>query len=79
MHLIPYSLLKLLLEHCPLMVSVPKLLKDILTITQGFSKKNPKGIVADLHTLIPRRLELASKLKIPENIIHKIHNDLKSL
>ncbi|WP_010178229.1 type II toxin-antitoxin system HipA family toxin [Aquimarina agarilytica] len=54
-------------------------LKDILTIADEFSIKNPKGIVAEVQGLIPRWQEVASELEIPKKIIKQIHTDLVKL
>ncbi len=50
-------------------------LKDLLAIAEEFIIKNPKGIIDDVLSLIPRWIELAKELEIPENIISKIGKD----
>lgn len=54
-------------------------LKDILTIAEEFAIKNPKGIIEDVESVIPKWNNIATKLNIPENIIKKIHDDFVSL
>lgn len=54
-------------------------IKDILTIAEEFAIKNPKGIIEDVQSIIPRWKEVAGELEIPEFIIHKINNDLDTL
>lgn len=54
-------------------------LKDILTIAEEFAIKNPKGIIEDVESVIPKWNNIATKLNIPENIIKKIHEDFVSL
>jgi serine/threonine-protein kinase HipA len=54
-------------------------IKDILTIAEEFSIKNPKGIIEDVQALIPGWSALATELEIPEKIITKIKNDLEKL
>ncbi|MDG1729499.1 MAG: type II toxin-antitoxin system HipA family toxin [Algibacter sp.] len=53
--------------------------KDILTIAEEFSIKNPKGIIDDVQALIPRWMEIASELAIPEKIIKTIKNEIKNI
>jgi serine/threonine-protein kinase HipA len=54
-------------------------IKDLLSIAEDFSIKNPKGIIEDIHMSIPRWVNIARELEIPENIIIKIHNDFVRL
>ncbi|MFL1896288.1 type II toxin-antitoxin system HipA family toxin [Aquimarina sp. 2-A2] len=54
-------------------------IKDVLTIAEEFSIKNPKGIIEDVHALIPRWSKLATELEIPENIIQAIQKEIKSI
>ncbi|MEP5341000.1 MAG: type II toxin-antitoxin system HipA family toxin [Algibacter sp.] len=53
--------------------------KDILTIAEEFSIKNPKGIIEDVQALIPRWSALATELEIPENIIKAIQKEIKEI
>ncbi len=50
-------------------------MKDVLTIAEEFAIKNPKGIVADVQSLIPRWNKLADELKIPKKVIKNINQD----
>jgi serine/threonine-protein kinase HipA len=52
-------------------------LKDVLTIAEKFVIKNPKGIIDEVQSLIPRWLELSKELKIPKHIIEAIQRELK--
>ncbi|MBU2929102.1 type II toxin-antitoxin system HipA family toxin [Winogradskyella psychrotolerans] len=54
-------------------------IKDILTIAEEFSIKNPKGIIEDVQALIPRWSALAAELEIPENIIKAIQKEIKEI
>jgi serine/threonine-protein kinase HipA len=54
-------------------------IKDILTIAEEFSIKNPKGIIEDVQDLIPRWPAFASELEIPENIIKAIQKEIKQI
>lgn len=54
-------------------------LKDVLTIAEEFAIKNPKGIVQEVQKLIPRWMEIANELEIPEKIKERINNDLVRL
>jgi len=49
--------------------------KDVLTIAEEFAIKNPKGIIDEVQALIPRWMEIANELSIPDNIINKIEKD----
>lgn len=51
-------------------------LKDVLTIAEEFSIKNPKGIIDDVQELIPRWSEIARELEIPENINTAIKKEI---
>lgn len=53
--------------------------KDLLTLAELFSIKNPKGIIEDVQQLIPRWVEMANELEIPTRIKERIHNDLIKL
>ena len=50
-------------------------LKDLLTIAEKFVIKNPKGIIEKVQALIPRWMEIAKELEIPENFIERIYKD----
>lgn len=54
-------------------------LKDILTIAEEFAIKNPKGIVEEVQKLIPRWIEIASELKVPEKIIQAISSECNNI
>src|SRR5690554_7210448 len=54
-------------------------LKDVLTIAEEFAIKNPKGIIQEVESLIPRWVEIAKAQEIPTPIIEKIHQDLQYL
>ena len=54
-------------------------IKDVLTIAEEFSIKNPKGIIEDVQALIPRWSALATELEIPENIIGAIQKEIKEI
>lgn len=54
-------------------------IKDVLTIAEEFSIKNPKGIIEEVQALIPRWLALATELDIPENIIKAIQKEIKEI
>lgn len=54
-------------------------IKDVLTIAEEFAIKNPKGIIEEVQTLIPRWNEIAGEIDIPEKIITSIDNDLIKL
>ncbi|MDA0277715.1 MAG: type II toxin-antitoxin system HipA family toxin [Bacteroidetes bacterium] len=54
-------------------------IKDVLTIAEEFSIKNPKGIIEEVQVLIPRWLALATELEIPENIINAIQKQIKEI
>lgn len=49
--------------------------KDLLSVAEEYAIKNPKGIIAEVTALIPKWLEIASKLGIPEKIINTINKD----
>ncbi|MCH2488559.1 MAG: hypothetical protein MK211_00290 [Flavobacteriales bacterium] len=51
-------------------------IKDLLTIAEEFVIKNPKGIIEDVQKLIPRWMEVAGELEIPENIIKVIQKEI---
>jgi len=53
--------------------------KDLLTIAEEFVIKNPKGIIEDVKALIPRWMEIAGELGVPQKIKERINNDLVSL
>lgn len=52
-------------------------MKDLLSIAEEFVIKNPKGIIEDIQALIPKWMEIASELEIPENIIKVIQKEIK--
>ncbi len=54
-------------------------LKDILVVAEEFAIKNPKGILEDVHNVIPRWSEIATELGVPRNIVEKIAQDLVQL
>jgi len=54
-------------------------LKDLLTIAEEFVIKNPKGIIEAMQALIPKWMEIAGELEIPENIIKAIQKEIKRL
>lgn len=49
--------------------------KDVLTIAEAFSIKNPKRIIREVQSIIPRWTEIAKELGVPEEIINRIDND----
>lgn len=51
-------------------------LKDVLKIADDFLIKNPKGIIEEVQSLIPRWLEVSSELEIPQKIRERIFADL---
>lgn len=51
-------------------------MKDLLSIAEEFSIKNPKGIIKEIQALIPRWVEVATELDIPDNITKAIQNEL---
>lgn len=52
------------------------ILKDVLAIAEEFAIKNPKGIIQEVESLIPRWIEIAKAQEIPDHIVEKIHQDL---
>ena len=54
-------------------------IKDLLTVAEEFVIKNPKGIVEDVQALIPRWMEIASELDVPNHIIKVIQKELKRI
>lgn len=52
-------------------------IKDILTISEEYAIKNPKGIIEEVQALNSRWMEIAAELEIPENIINRIGKDLQ--
>jgi len=54
-------------------------IKDLLTIAEEFVIKNPKGIIEEIQALIPRWMETAGELEIPENIIKAIQKEIKKI
>ena len=54
-------------------------IKDLLTISEEFVIKNPKGIIEDVQTLIPRWVKIAGQLEIPKKIKERINKDLKTI
>ena len=54
-------------------------LKDLLTIAEEFIIKNPKGIIEEIQALIPRWMEVAGELEIPEHIIKAIQKEIKRI
>ncbi|MFD0799475.1 type II toxin-antitoxin system HipA family toxin [Maribacter chungangensis] len=54
-------------------------LKDLLAIAEEFVIKNPKGIIEEVQALIPRWIEIAGELEIPENIIKAIQKEIKRI
>ncbi|UZO79845.1 type II toxin-antitoxin system HipA family toxin [Aquimarina sp. ERC-38] len=53
--------------------------KDLLMIAEKFVIKNPKGIVKEVQALIPRWMEVAGKLDIPENINKAIQKEINRI
>ena len=53
--------------------------KDLLKVAEAFVIKNPKGIIEEVQSLIPRWLEIAGELELPETIIQKINSDLSTI
>ena len=53
--------------------------KDLLTIAEEFVIKNPKGIIEGVQALIPRWMEVAGELQLPENIIKVIKKEIRKL
>ncbi|MEM1336885.1 MAG: type II toxin-antitoxin system HipA family toxin [Bacteroidota bacterium] len=51
-------------------------LKDVLTVAREFAIKNPKGIVEDVQSLVPRWSEIAIEFGIPKSIVERISKDL---
>lgn len=51
-------------------------IKDLLTIAEEFAIKNPKGIIEDIKTLIPRWTQLANEIEVPKKIINSIDKEL---
>lgn len=54
-------------------------LKDVLAVAEEFAIKNPKGIVEEVLRLIPKWINVAEELGIPEKIVEKINGDLLNL
>lgn len=54
-------------------------IKDLLTIAEEFAIKNPKGIIEEIHTLIPRWMDIANGVQIPQKIKERIANDLQRI
>ena len=54
-------------------------LKDLLAIAEEFVIKNPRGIIEDVEALIPRWMDVAGELKIPEKIIKSIQKEIKRI
>ncbi len=54
-------------------------IKDFLVIAEEFVIKNPKGIIKEVQTLIPRWMEVAEELEIPENISKVIQKEIKGI
>lgn len=54
-------------------------LKDLLTIAEEFVIKNPKGIIEEVQSLIPRWMDVANELQIPQKIKEQIANDLQRI
>ncbi|WPY97804.1 type II toxin-antitoxin system HipA family toxin [Christiangramia sp. OXR-203] len=54
-------------------------LKDVLSIAEEFSIKNPKGIIEEIQALIPSWMEIAGELEISEKIKDRINKDLETL
>ena len=49
--------------------------KDVFAIAEEFAIKNPKGILKEIQALLPRWMEIASELHLPNEIIKKISQD----
>lgn len=52
-------------------------IKDLLAVAEEFSIKNPKGIIENIQALIPRWVQVARELKIPDKVMESIHNEIK--
>jgi serine/threonine-protein kinase HipA len=52
-------------------------LKDMLTIAEEFAIKNPKGIIEEVHAVIPKWKRFASELDIPKTILKNIQTNLQ--
>jgi serine/threonine-protein kinase HipA len=52
-------------------------LKDLLIISDTFSIKNPKGIIGEVQALVPRWIEIAKELNIPEHVVTSIKKEIK--
>ena len=55
------------------------IMKDVLRIAEEFAIKNPKGIIEDVQALIPKWMEVAVELEIPENIMRAIQKEIKRI
>lgn len=54
-------------------------IKDLLKIGEEFVIKNPKGIIEDIQALIPKWMEVAGELEIPDTIIKSIQKEIKRI
>jgi len=54
-------------------------LKDVLSIAEEFAIKNPKRIIKDVQALIPRWIEVAEALEVPQKIREQIYGDFEVL
>ncbi len=54
-------------------------IKDLLTIAEEFVIKNPKGIIEDVKSLIPRWIEVAEQLDVSGQIITAIQKEIKRI
>ncbi|MCH3882006.1 MULTISPECIES: type II toxin-antitoxin system HipA family toxin [Tenacibaculum] len=52
-------------------------LKDLLALADTFSVKNPRGIIKEVQSLIPKWSLFAKELNIPEHIITSIEKEIK--
>jgi serine/threonine-protein kinase HipA len=55
------------------------LLKDVLTIAEEFAIKNPKGIIEEVQSVIPKWKRFSNELNIPQIIIESISKNLLKL
>lgn len=53
-------------------------IKDIISIAEAFSIKNPKGLIKEIQGMIPQWMDIASDLEIPSKISLAILNDIKT-
>jgi len=54
-------------------------IKDVLTIAEAYVIKNPKGIIEEVQSLIPRWMKIAEELAIPVPIITAIQKEIRRI